>query len=67
MRLLDKYSRIIPWIVATLCLLECLGFMLYHHATTGWWGFYMPDTQSYIMDGFSLRPPFYPLFLKACG
>lgn len=67
MRLLDKYSGIIPWIVATLCLLECLGFMLYHHATTGWWGFYMPDTQSYIMDGFSLRPPFYPLFLKACG
>lgn len=64
---LEKYSSWIPWVVAALCLLECLGFMLYHHATTGWWGFYMPDTQSYIMDGFSLRPPFYPLFLKACG
>ncbi len=64
---LKRHLTIIPWIVAGLCVLECLAFMLYHHATTGYWAFYMPDTNSYIFDGFTLRPPFYPLFLRACG
>lgn len=57
----------VAWIVAAVCLVECVVFMLFHHKVTGWWAFYMPDTQSYVFDGFTIRQPLYPMFLRACG
>ena len=57
----------VAWMVAAVCLAECIAFMLFHHNATGWWAFYMPDTQSYVFDGFTIRQPLYPMFLRACG